>query len=443
MKVFLSALGCKLNQSETESLARDLAARGHEVVCEPCQADTIVLNTCSVTHVAARKSTQLARRLLRDSPNARLVLTGCFAELSGDEAAALPGRPVVVGNRDKARLADVLSGVESRGGRLTAADVLLRHPAGIPGLRTRAWVKIQDGCDNECSYCVVRIARGAQHSRPVAEIINEVRLRLTEGYREIVLTGVHIGAFGRDRGTVQGVDLWTLVRRLLDETDVPRLRLSSIEPWDIGTDDLRIFSERRLCRQIHLPMQSGSDPVLARMGRRYAIRDFVAIAEAARRVAPHIALTTDVIVGFPGETDDEFAQTVRLIEQIGFARLHVFPYSRRPGTVAAAYPDQVPAEIKQARSEALIELGRRQAEAFRRQFVGQVLDVLFETRNLAGDWSGLTDNYIRVWVQHEGMLRNRIEPVRLVAAMPGGLRGIVVESPRQPAKNGGGADGEH
>ncbi len=257
----------------------------------------------------------------------------------------------------------------------------------------------------------------------------EIRTHLRGGYREIVLTGVHIGSYGRDRRQTAGVDLWGLVREILRETPLPRLRLSSIEPWDATVKDLRVWAEPRLCRHLHLPLQSGCDEILARMKRRYTTADFARLVEAARQIAPEMAVTTDVIVGFPGETDAQFQDTLRFVEAMQFARVHIFPYSIRPGTPAAAWPDQVPAEVKHTRSQALRDVARAQAAAFRRRFVGRTVEVLWETRGATGDWSGLTDNYLRVFAPCAGDLHNRIVPAQIVEATPLGLRGEVASSP--------------
>lgn len=421
MKIYLASLGCKLNQSEMETLARELAAHGHQVASEPSAADAIVLNTCAVTQVAVRKSAQLARRLHRESRGAPLVLTGCFAELSPEAAGALPGIGRVVGNRDKESLVEILQSSIPAASAVQASSA----PGGQLALRTRASVKIQDGCDNECTYCIVRYARGPQRSRPAAQVVAEIQAHLESGYREIVLTGVHIGSYGHDRQQAGSVDLWGLVREILHVTPVQRLRLSSIEPWDVAVEDLRVWAEPRLCRHLHLPLQSGCDDVLARMKRRYTAADFARLVEAARQVAPEIAITTDVIVGFPGETDAQFQETLRFVEAMQFARVHIFPYSARPGTPAAVWTDQVPPEVKRTRSQALQEVARAQAAAFRRRFVDRTVEVLWETRGATGDWSGLTDNYLRVFAPYAGDLHNETVPVHVTEATPLGLRGEV------------------
>ncbi|MGC9333238.1 MAG: MiaB/RimO family radical SAM methylthiotransferase, partial [Anaerolineae bacterium] len=386
-----------------------------------------VLNTCAVTHVAAQKSRQALRRLHRENPEARLVATGCYAELWPDDLSDLPGVAVLVGNQDKARLAALLVTED------TPVITALQHRSetfGSPGSRTRALVKIQDGCDNACTYCVIHLARGPQRSRPPDEVLDDVRARLTAGHREIVLTGVHIGAYGQDRRADPGVrtDLWALTRRILAETDVERLRLSSIEPWDLPERALGLWQDQRLCRHLHLPLQSGCDATLKRMGRRYDTAQFAAWVRAARMAVRGMAITTDLIVGFPGETEAEFAQSLAFVEKMAFARLHVFPYSLRQGTPAAEMPGQVPHQIKVGRAKAMREVAETSGRAFRQQFIGERVTVLWEScqeRDGRCVWSGLTDNYLRVQAPGPPGLANTFSRVQLVGLAQRGLRGKI------------------
>jgi threonylcarbamoyladenosine tRNA methylthiotransferase MtaB len=421
MRIYLSSLGCKLNQSEMDTLAARLARGGHEVVPSPAEAELCVFNTCAVTHVAAQKSRQALRRLHRDNPDARLVVTGCYAELAPDELRDLPGVERVAGNEAKEQLAELL------GGEAPGPVPPLAPP--VPRARTRALVKIQDGCDNACTYCIIHVARGRQRSRPPDQVLAEIQGLLAAGHQEIVLTGVHIGAYGRDRGGGrQDADLWALVARILAETGVPRLRLSSIEPWDLAARALSTWEDPRLCRHLHLPLQSGSDATLRRMARRYTTAEFAALVSAARAAIPGLAVTTDVIVGFPGETDSEFAESLAFVQEMGFARVHVFPYSLRPGTPAAGMADQVPPQVRAERARAMRAIAAASGRAFQRQFVGRTVEVLWESSRAApGDpvWSGLTDNYLRVRAPSPQDLANRFTPVRLVALAGDGLRGEI------------------
>jgi threonylcarbamoyladenosine tRNA methylthiotransferase MtaB len=274
------------------------------------------------------------------------------------------------------------------------------------------------------------VARGPQRSRPAGEILAEVQARLAAGHQEIVLTGVHIGAYGRDRQQEPGEkDLWGLVGQILAETDVPRLRLSSIEPWDLSEQAFRLWEEPRLCRHLHLPLQSGCTATLARMARRYTTEDFEAWVTAARVAIPGLAVTSDVIVGFPGETDDEFAKSLAFVREIGLSRVHVFPYSVRPGTPAARMPGQVPAQIRVKRARAMRAVGSASQQRFSERFVGKTLNVLWESQREKEDgtalWRGLTDNYLRVTAHSSADLANRILPARLVALAGNDLWGEV------------------
>ncbi|HIC93856.1 MAG TPA: tRNA (N(6)-L-threonylcarbamoyladenosine(37)-C(2))-methylthiotransferase MtaB [Anaerolineae bacterium] len=421
MKVYLRSLGCKLNQSEVEALARRFIAAGCQVVTDAEEADLCVVNTCAVTHIAARKSRRLIRRLHRANPEARIVVTGCYAELFPHEVAKIEGVELVVGNADKERL------VERLGIRGYGLGVTTPIPYPFFFNRTRAFVKIQDGCNNRCAYCVIGLARGRERSRPPEEVLAEIGARVEAGCKEVVLTGVNIGAYGRDLGTSLG----RLIEDILTKTAVPRLRLSSIEPWDFDPSLLRLWEDPRLCRHLHLPLQSGCDATLRRMRRRYTAAEYAELVERAREAIPDLALTTDVIVGFPGETEADFEESLRFVEKMGFARLHVFKYSARPGTPAATMPQQVPCEEKRRRSEAMMALARRGSEKFRRRFLGRTMEVLWERKERRREgrrriWSGLTDNYIRVWAESEADLANTITPAKLVALTEDGMRGEIV-----------------
>lgn len=428
MRVYLQSLGCKLNQSEVETLACRFMQAGHTVVDTPGEADLCVLNTCAVTQTAVSKSRQAIRRLRRANSAACLAVTGCYAQMWPQEIHGLGGVDLIVGNEDKEHLVEhVEKGQGSPGQWTSFPDFQLP----VPGAHTRAFVKIQDGCDNHCTYCLVRIARGRQRSRPQSDVLAEIEARVAAGYQEVVLTGVHIGAYGRDNGRQGDECLGTLVEAILMRTQVRRLRLSSIEPWDFDPAWLRLWADSRLCRHLHLPLQSGCDATLQRMGRSYTASQFAALVKAARETIPDVAITTDVIVGFPGESEAEFQESLRFVEAVGFARVHVFPYSARPGTPAAMMPGQIPPPVKKARSQAMAEVGRRSAETFRRAFLGRTLEVLWEghAKDLRpGEktlWNGLTDNYLRVRTQEEKHLGNTVTLTELVALVGDGLWGKV------------------
>jgi len=436
VRVRLESLGCRLNTGEIESMARQFITAGHQVMGGDEPADLCVLNTCAVTHIAARKSRQLVRHLRRTHPGAILVVTGCFAELEPDQVAAL-GVDLVVSNQDKDRLVELVGDrtplapnqrdAQSQRSGAEAANSDLHSQYLFPTARTRAFVKVQDGCDNRCTFCIVTVARGASRSRPANAIIAEVQELVRAGYQEVVLSGVHLGAYGHDQGNQRG--LFQLVRRLLDETGVPRLRLSSLEPWDLDADFFALWQDPRLGRHLHLPLQSGCDATLRRMARRTTTAGFAKLVAAARAAIPDLSLTTDVMVGFPGETEAEFNQSMAFMEAMGFARLHVFRYSRRQGTAAASMRSQVPPPVMAERSRQMHALGHKLERAFHRRFIGATREVLWETEepNRGGlSWKGLTDNYVRVSAPGGPGLRNVITPVRLMAEMPGGLVGEIV-----------------
>jgi threonylcarbamoyladenosine tRNA methylthiotransferase MtaB len=422
MNIYLTYLGCRLNESEIEELAWRFAERGHSVVDDPAQADVGVVNTCTVTGEAGRKSRQLVRRLARLNPDLRIAITGCHATMVPGEVARLPNVAWVVDNADTERLADLVTPpVEAAPSRREPGP---RHLG--PGTlgRTRAFVKVQDGCDNRCTFCVTTIVRGAGRSRPLDQIVAEIQGLVEAGYMEVVLTGVHLGSYGRDVGTADG--LGRLVTALLSSTDVQRLRLSSLEPWDLSPNFFELWDDPRMCRQLHLPLQSGCDATLHRMARRTTAREFAALVAAARARIPDLALTTDVIVGFPGESESDFRETCRFVEALAFARLHVFQYSPRPGTAAARMPGQVPVQVKAARGWAMRQLGARQARAFHRRFLDRTLPVLWEMSRDGAAWRGLTDNYLTVTATSQADLANRITQTRLVRAVGQVLQGEVI-----------------
>lgn len=422
MRIRLDSIGCRLNIGEIESMARSLAAEGHSIVSQGDPADLCILNTCTVTAIASKKSRAFIRQLRRRNPGARLIATGCLAELEPDSLETL-GVDLVIGNDAK----DALPKILSERGWLTRDDVE-PDPPPTSDARTRAFLKVQDGCDNRCTFCVVTIARGKGRSRRSDEILAEIRSLVAVGYREVVLSGVHLGSYGHDLGQPRGLE--TLVSTVLAETDVPRLRLSSLEPWDLDPEFFRIFEDDRVLPHLHLPLQSGCDATLARMARKTTVRGFADLVKAARTVNDDIAISTDVMVGFPGETSEEFASSIATVASLGFSRLHVFRYSRREGTRAATMPDQVPGPVATDRSARMHDLGERLASEFHHRFVGRRLDVLWEDAEEIRDqrrWSGLTGNYIRVLTETSAEidLGNTITPVDLEVCVPGAVIGSI------------------
>ena len=415
MNVYLHSLGCRVNQSEVETMTHELTAAGHIIVTDPAQADLCVLNTCAVTAVAERKSRHRLQALARANPEALIAAVGCYATLKPQECAALPGVSWVVPNAEKERTVEIVLAAPIHHSPFT-----IRH-----SLRTRAFVQVQNGCDNHCTYCIVRQMRGPARSRAVDSVVAQVRALVEAGCQEAVLTGVNLGSYGRDLGLAEG--LRVLVETLLARTGLPRLRLSSLEPWDLERDFFDLWENPRLCRQLHLPLQSGCDDTLRRMGRPITTAGFARLVEDARAAIPDLAVTTDIIVGFPGEGEDDFGASYDFVAGIKFARLHVFPYSRRPGTPAASMTNQVPRRVRDARADVMREMGAEHALRFRRQFVGREMAVLWERRRADGLWPGLTDNYLRVVTRAAGDLHNRLTSTRLLAAQNGHLVGEVLE----------------
>jgi len=413
MNVYLDSVGCRLNWSEIETLARRFAAAGHTIAHRPAQADVCILNTCAVTARAGRKSRRRAEELSRANPEARIAIVGCYATLAPQRCAAWPGVNWVAPNAEKERTLEIVS-------TRSAAGEKNRGP-----LRTRAFVKVQDGCDNRCTYCIVRRLRGAARSRPAAEVVAEVQALAAAGCKEAVLTGASLGSYGQDLGLTDG--LRDLVESLLTQTDLPRLRLSSLEPWELDETFFELWDSPRLCRQLHLPLQAGCDETLRRMGRPITKARFAHLVEAARAVVPDLAVTSDVIVGFPGEDEAAFRATRDFVAQMAFARVHVFQYSPRPGTPAARLPDRVARATRRARARELRRLGSEHALCFRQRFVGREMEVLWEHRRQDGAWPGLTDNYLRVFTHAEDGLHNRLTATRLLTVQNGHLVGEVIE----------------
>ncbi len=412
MRFFFTTLGCRLNEAEIGSWQRALRTAGHDLAPTIGEADVGVVNTCAVTAEAARKSRKLVARLHRKNPAARLVVTGCYAALQPDAAAELAGVDLVVPNRDKDALVSRMTSHLALPTRPRAATAPEASP--FRSHRTRAFVKVQDGCRNRCTFCIVTVARGEERSRSIAELIGEVRDLLAEGVLEIVLTGVHLGGYGSDLD----VTLTDLVTAILGETGVTRLRLSSLEPWDLPKGFGALWRDRRLMPHLHLPLQSGSDPVLRRMARRCPTGRFRALVDELRAEVPKLSITTDWIVGFPGETPSDHQNSLAFIDSLDFADVHVFPYSPRAGTRAASFSDPCPPDDRRARLDDALRLTavlRERALARADETVDQVL---WEGEGpLTADgqrrFSGYTENYLPVETVSCENLRNRILPTRL------------------------------
>jgi threonylcarbamoyladenosine tRNA methylthiotransferase MtaB len=455
MRVFFTNLGCKLNQAENDGLARQLLAAGHELATSLAAADLHVVNSCTVTAEAARSSRKAARaaqRLGAAAARPRTVLTGCFATASPAEAAALPGVDLVVANHDKHRLVELAGGLLRTArapGGASAVSSIQAAPAPDPRScgHTRAFLKVEDGCDMRCSFCIIPSTRGRETSRPPQEVLADARRMIEAGYREIVLTGVQISAYRSPAGGSEpdgrgdaALRLGDLVQALLDllppsaqgsRAAAPppvRLRLTSIAPWELDSRLLDLWKDRRLCRHLHLSLQSGAGATLRRMRRPYSPAGFRRVAERARAAIPGLAITTDVIVGFPGETAAEFAESLQTVASLGFAKVHVFPYSARSGTAAELLPEAVSAGEVRRRMDEMLSVAARSEEEFRTAQVGRRATVLWE-RPSDGRGQGLTDNYIRVWCAAAASLWNQLSDVELTALTGGGMTGRLVEPP--------------
>lgn len=418
MKVHLRMLGCRLNQSEIDMMARQFEQQGHEIVATPDEADEIIVNTCAVTNDATRSSRKLIRELHRANDSAHINVTGCYAQISPDDIAVIDGVKRVVNNVDKATMVTQITGEK------TELFDLEPHERDVrPGAmgRTRAFIKVQDGCDNACTFCITTVARGNGQSRNADEIINEIQYLQSTGYQEAVLTGVHLGSYGHDLGNHDG--LMQLVQRILAETDMPRVRLSSLEPWDLSAGFFTLWQDERLQPHLHLPLQSGCDTTLKRMRRNTSQAEFRALIEAARQQIPDLNITSDVIVGFPGETEAEWEISKNFIEAMNFGSLHVFRYSVREGTPAAKMRGKVSKNAKKTRSQHLLKHSQAQETAFAQQFAGRALPVLWESVSGSSEagfvQQGYTHNYIRVQCTHPRVLTNLITPAIMGEVMDG------------------------
>jgi len=415
-RVALDSLGCKLNQAEIELLARQFAEAGYSLVSPEDKADIYILNTCTVTHIADRKSRHMLRLAHRRNPDARLVATGCYAERASRELEQIEGVDLVLGNARKSQLLQLLEESGSLS-RPVGCDAMSPYYSGC---RTRAFIKVQDGCHNFCAYCIIPLVRRWEESVPLSQVVAEVRNRVYEGYKEVVLTGTEIGSYN-----CNGVNLRGLLEHILAETAITRLRLSSLQPQEISPELIGLGRDQRLCPHWHLSLQSGSNGVLSRMKRRYSTADYQRAVSLIREAVPEAAITTDIIVGFPGETEAEFQESFSFCRQLQFARIHIFPYSPRPGTEAAHMPEMVPDRVKRRRSQKMLALATESMQRFNRHFLGRTVAVLWE-QQADEVWSGLTGNYIKVYTRSREDLTNRLMPIKLVEIYKDGVRGEVL-----------------
>jgi threonylcarbamoyladenosine tRNA methylthiotransferase MtaB len=410
----LESLGCKLNQAEIEALGHELVRRGHELAKETECADVYVLNTCTVTHVADRKSRHALRMARRMNPRATTVALGCYAKRAPEDLLRLGIVDHVVAFRETDKIADMLES----GDRIsrTAGSCRIVSPLA----RTRSFIKVQEGCTSFCSFCIVPHVR-MPSSRSIEAVLGEARARVDSGVKEIVLTGTRIGDYRRNGSESAGFA--SLVKSVLTHTEVSRVRLSSLGPHDLSSEMLELWADRRLCPHLHLPLQSGSEAVLKRMNRPYSLDEYAGSVERARQAIPDLAVTTDILVGFPGETEEDFQRSFSFCTRMGFAGIHVFSFSARAGTAAALLPNQIDEKTKKERSVRMLKLSNQSARNYRKSFVGRTMEVLWEKKAKGTAWNGLTGNYLRVFAEGDDDLTGCLMPVELMAEHPQGLIG--------------------
>ena len=451
-KAALHNLGCKVNAYETEAMQQQLEAAGYEIVSFQEQADVYIINTWTVTNIADRKSRQMLRRARKMNPDAVVVAAGCYVQAREEGHLAVdPSVDIVIGNNRKKDLVRILEdylqdGAEEDGQMSRVIDI--NHTGEYeelhltkPGEHTRAYIKVQDGCNQFCSYCIIPFARGRVRSRSLESVVEEVRELARNGYREVVLTGIHLSSYGADfrektpdsegpevsgkilnreehfHGGQEGTDLLALIRAVHEVDGILRIRLGSLEPRIITEEFVRTAAGlEKLCPHFHLSLQSGCDATLKRMNRRYTAAEYLEKCALLRKYFRNPALTTDVIVGFPGETEEEFAASMEFVDQVDFYETHIFKYSRREGTRAAAMADQVPEPVKAERSRRMIELGKRKQAAYERSFLGKEVEVLVEERMTEGGREyqvGHTREYLKIALEAEENLQNQIRKIRI------------------------------
>ena len=425
MKVHVITLGCKVNQYESQAMLQQLLHAGFSPsMGEP--ADVVLINSCTVTATSDHKVRQTLHRARRQNPGAVIVLTGCMPQAFPEEAEALTDADVILGNSNRsALLPDILTYLSTH---QRIIDIVPHErkgsfePMQIEDFqeRTRAFIKIQDGCNRFCSYCIIPYARGRVRSKPLEDLEQELRLLGERGFREVVLTGINLSAYGQELD----LHLCDAVEAACRTPGIERVRLGSLEPEQLSLPVIqRLAAQKKLCPQFHLSLQSGCDATLRRMNRHYDTAEYREIVQNLRAAFPNAAITTDIMVGFAGETEQEFAESLAFAEEIGFAKVHVFAYSRRPGTVAYSAPDQLTKEVKDRRSKAMIEVTLGTMREFFQRQVGQTAGILFERECAPGVYEGYTENYTPVTVSSEKPLHGQILPVRITSAGEDGCTG--------------------
>lgn len=429
-KVAFYTLGCKVNQYETEAISEQFGDKGYTIVPFSDKADFYIINTCSVTSMSDRKSRQIIRRAKHTNPNAVIAVMGCYSQTAPDDVLDIDGVNIVLGTKDKASVINLIENATSDTKLNAVADVMNNHEYENLTVRrcmdhARAYIKIQDGCSQFCSYCIIPYARGPIRSRDEADILAEVKTLAENGYREVILTGIHAASYGKDLKTTSLAQLLTKI----DEIDgIRRVRLSSIEPMTLNSEFVDNIKDcKKLCPHFHISLQSGCDATLKRMNRHYTTAEFESIVVGLRDAFPDCAVTTDIMTGFAGETDEEFSQTMEFINKIQFAEAHVFQYSPRRGTPAAKRPDQVPPQIKEQRSKAVIAATDKSHSEFLSRHIGRTMEILYETKVKDGNYEGKTANYINVHAPSDEDISGQFRMTRLEYVENGIIFGTIVD----------------
>ncbi|MHB8171743.1 MAG: tRNA (N(6)-L-threonylcarbamoyladenosine(37)-C(2))-methylthiotransferase MtaB, partial [Thermincolia bacterium] len=433
-RIAITTLGCKVNQYESAALVDLFREQGYGLVDFEDTADVYIINTCTVTHLGNRKSRQMIRRAVKVNPEAVVAVTGCYAQTSPGEVLAIPGVSLVVGTRDRSRMVELVEDAKKSQVPLNAVTNIMEanefedlQLVSYEG-RTRVFIKIQEGCNNYCSYCIIPYARGPLRSRPPEKVLAEAEKLAAQGFGEIILTGICTGTYGRDLGG--DTNLTNLLTKLCEIDGLRRLRLSSVEPTDITPGLLEVIANSpMICRHLHIPLQSGSDAVLLAMNRKYTTEEYEQLIGYIRFLIPGVAITTDIISGFPGEREADFLTTMEFVENMDFAGVHVFKYSPRQGTKAAEMANQVSSRDKEERSRQLIELATRKVREFATGFIGETAEVLVENthQDNAELWEGLTDNYLRVVFPGSPTLKGSFVDVNIIGEDNGILQGLIQE----------------
>lgn len=433
-KVAFYTLGCKVNQYESAAMAELFENRGYTIVDFDSEADVYIINTCNVTNESARKSRQIIRKAIRSNPTAKVAVVGCYAQTNADEILKIPGVSVILGTKDRQKIVDLLQQSDKTEAPVVDIKNVMKEETfeeiAVKGHRqkTRAFLKIEDGCNMFCSYCIIPYARGPVRSRMLNNILNEAENLAKDGFKEIVLTGIHLGLYGTD--LKDKTSLLDVISEIAKIQGIERIRLSSIEIIELTDEFLLGLSKiDKFCHHFHVPLQSGCDSVLQRMNRRYTTAEFAERVRRIRELLSDASITTDVIVGFPGETDEEFEQTKNFIKAIDFSKLHVFPFSPRKGTPAAAMTNQVEKDIKSTRCHELLKLSEKLEGNFRNKFLNSSQKVLFEDKTSNGLYEGFTENYIKVVAPSTSNadLHNKIACVKLIKNLNDCVYGEIAE----------------